>query len=240
MLYGVILAAGSSKRFKNPIKKQFISINNKPLFIYSVDKFISVKKFSKIILVINKTAKNSNIIKRFYKDYKKYIDSGRINIIIGGKERYDSVYNSIKFIDEYYGIKKNDKILIHDSARPNVDILDIKKIISLIDKYKVVTLGYKINDTIKEIEHFKHPLYKVTKTIDRSKYYLISTPQAFNLNILYMAYQKLYTSNTSINFTDDLQIIEHFLHIKPYILDSNPLNIKITTQNDLNMLKYIL
>ena len=40
--------------------------------------------------------------------------------------------------------------------------------------------------------------------------------------------------------TDDLQIIEYYSKTCSYVLDSSSLNFKITTQNDLNMIKYIL
>ena len=47
-------------------------------------------------------------------------------------------------------------------------------------------------------------------------------------------------SSKKLKITDDLQIIEYFSKAKTYILDSSQLNYKITTKNDLNVLKYII
>ena len=240
MLYGVVLAAGSGRRMQSKIKKQYISINNRPIFYYSIDKFLKIKNINKIILVINESDKKSVHIKKFISRYSKYLSSAKINIITGGKERYDSVYNALKYIESYYGISKNDSIIIHDSARPNVDVNDIKKLISKLSKYKAITLACKLSDTIKEISPSATDIKKVVKTLDRSKYYLIQTPQGFNLKLLCECYDKLYSSKNKAKITDDLQIIEYYSKMHSYVIDSSSLNFKITTQNDLNMIKYIL
>ena len=240
MIYGIILAAGKSRRFKDSVKKQFVKLNNKVLFEYSVDKFLNIDKIDKILLVIDKVDKKSSAINSFLKKYNSYILSGKISIIIGGKERYDSVYNSLLYIIENFSISKNDKVLIHDSARPVVDSNDIEKLISCTKKYKVITLGSRIYDTIKSTIELNKNIRIVNGTVDRSRYSLVSTPQAFELSTLVACYSKFYNLKNKKDFTDDIQIIERFSKIKPYILITDNLNIKITTQKDLNMVKYII
>lgn len=240
MIYGVILAAGIGSRMKSKTKKQFMIIKNKPVFYYSVEKFLKINDIDKIILVINNTDKNSKIIKDFIKKYKSEIYNESIHLITGGKERYDSVYNALTFIESIYGIKNNDRVLIHDSARPNVDINDIIKLISFIDKYKAVTLSYKLVDTIKKIKQKNDCLNEIIKTLNRDEYSLITTPQGFNLKILFDAYRKFFNRKTKIKITDDLQIIELYTNFKTYTLNCNKNNIKITTIEDFNMLKCLL
>lgn len=250
MIYGIILAAGNSSRMKLKQKKQFISINGKPILNYSIEKFLSIKKIGVIILVINNNDKNNMVIKNIIKKYSKEISNNKFFIITGGKERYDSVYNSISFISQIFGINIDDKILIHDSARPNVNISDIKCLIDKLNIYKAITLGYKLSDSIKRIKPNKNSdTLAIENSVDRENYYLISTPQGFNLQLLKRCYEKyqkdLHTKYAKINknmykITDDMQIIEYYSKCKTYILDSSNLNFKITIQNDLNMLKYIL
>ena len=240
MIYGIILAAGSGSRMKTKDKKQFIKINNKPVLYYSIDKFLKVKKINRLIMVINKNDFDNSIFKSLLKIYNKDISSGKINFVFGGKERYDSVYNALSFIDEYMDIKSNDKVLIHDSARPNVDINDINNLIKSLNKYKAVTLGYKLSDSIKLIRKSNNSLKQVIKSIDRNSHYLISTPQGFDFKTIYNCYNKFVKSKKKLNITDDMQIIEYFSNEKGYILDSNKLNFKITTKDDLNMIKYII
>lgn len=240
MIYGVILAAGIGSRMKSKTKKQYMILNNKPIFYYSVEKFLKINKINKIILVINNSDKNSKVITDFIKKYNKQIHEESIHLITGGKERYNSVYNAITFIDSIYGIKNNDKVLIHDSARPNVYIKDIEKLIKYLKKYTAVTLSYKLTDTIKKIKIKNECINEVVETLDRDEYSLITTPQGFNLKILFDAYNKFYRSNKKNKITDDLQIVEKFTKLRTYTLNCNKNNIKITTKDDFDMLKYLL
>ena len=240
MLYGIILAAGSGKRMKTKEKKQFMSISNKPILYYSIEKFFKINKFDVIIVVINENDKKNKVILDLIKKYNKNITNHKLYIVLGGKERYDSVYNSLCFINNIYGINKDDKILIHDSARPNVNPKDITNLITTLKEHDAVTLGYKLSDSIKHIKNNNNSIKEVVKSVNRDEYYLISTPQGFNLSKLYNSYQKFIKNKPKHKITDDLQIIEYYSKTKTYILDSSKLNYKITTQDDLNMLKYIL
>ena len=96
----ILLLAGESKRFQYRTKKQFVSINDKPLYCYSLDTFINIKKFNQIILVINKKDINTSNIKYLFDKYKKYFDKNIFKIVYGGKERYNSVYNALKYLND--------------------------------------------------------------------------------------------------------------------------------------------
>ena len=240
MTYGIILAAGQGSRMKTKEKKQFIKILNKPVLFYSVDKFLSIKNIKKLIVVINNDKSNARIFNEILKNYNKEIDAGRLAFVFGGKERYNSVYNALSYLNEYCNVSTKDKVLIHDSARPNVDIKDIKKLLLYLNKYNAITLAYKLSDSIKLIKNIDSNIKLVLKSVDRDNFYLISTPQGFNFKLLFDCYQKFLNSKKSVKITDDLQIIELFSNNKTYILDSSKLNFKITTKDDLNMIKYII
>ena len=111
--YFIILASGQSKRFNSNKPKQFITYKNKALFEHSLDKAISAKLFSKIILVINDK-------KQIKKKYSK-----NVLIINGGKERSDSSLIALKYIKKF----KPNNVLIHDAARPNFTINLLKNLI---------------------------------------------------------------------------------------------------------------
>lgn len=240
MTYGIILAAGQGSRMKTKEKKQFVKIRNKPVLFYSVDKFLSIKDIKKLIVVINNDKSNARIFNEILKNYNKEIDAGRLAFVFGGKERYNSVYNALSYLNEYCNVSTKDKVLIHDSARPNVDIKDIKKLLLYLNKYNAITLAYKLSDSIKLIKNIDSNIKLVLKSVDRDNFYLISTPQGFNFKLLFDCYQKFLNSKKSVKITDDLQIIELFSNNKTYILDSSKLNFKITTKDDLNMIKYII
>ena len=240
MTYGIILAAGQGSRMKTKEKKQFIKILNKPVLFYSIDKFLTIKNIKKLIVVINNDKSNARIYNEILKNYNKEIDTGRLAFVFGGKERYNSVYNALSYLNEYCNISSKDKVLIHDSARPNVDIKDIKKLMLYLNKYSAITLAYKLSDSIKLIKNIDKNVKLVLKSVDRDDFFLISTPQGFNFKLLFDSYHKFLKSKKTVKITDDLQIVELFTNKKTYILDSSKLNFKITTKDDLNMIKYII
>lgn len=240
MTYGIILAAGQGSRMKTKEKKQFVKIRNKPVLFYSIDKFLSIKIIKKLIVVINNDKSNERIFNVILKNYNKEIETGRLAFVFGGKERYNSVFNALSYLNEFCNVSTKDKVLIHDSARPNVDIKDIKKLMLYLNKYKAITLAYKLSDSIKQIKSINNNVKLVLQSVDRDKFYLVSTPQGFNFRLLFDCYRKFLKSKNTLKITDDLQIIELFSKNKTYVLDSSKLNFKITTQDDLNMIKYII
>lgn len=238
MVYSIILAAGKSKRMNTKIKKQFMKINDKQVLFYSIDNFLKNKKISKHIIVFNKDDLNKKYFKEFLETYKKQISNKKIIFILGGDERYYSVYNALDYISNNLKYDNKTKILIHDAARPYVKNNDIDNLIKNLNIYDAISLATNINDTIKEVIPNKN-INKVVKTVDRNKYFLIKTPQGFNYLLLYKSYKKFLNSKVR-NITDDLQIIENFSNKKTYLLNSSALNIKITKKEDLFFIKNLL
>ena len=234
----ILLAGGSSSRFGSNTKKQFVKINNKFLFSFSLDKFIKSKIISKYIIVLPKEY-NKNIIKYFDTNYKNLFKKNIIFFVAGGIKRYDSVYNALNFIWQNFKIDKKTNVLIHDSARPFVDVNDIINLSKHIIKYKSVSLATKVVDTMKICISDDNKII-VKKTIDREKIFSIKTPQGFNFKILKSAYDKFLSNKKNINITDDLQIIENFTKFKSYLIDSSSENIKITKKNDLKYFKLLI
>ena len=231
----ILLLAGESKRFKYKTKKQFISINDKPLFCYSLDTFIKTKKINQYILVINKKDINTDNIKYLFDNYKKYFDKEIFKIVYGGKERYNSVFNALKYLDDNKLVDYKSKILIHDSSRPFVNIKDILKVFNSLDIYKSVTLSQTVTNTIKIVKNTK--TLQVDSTPDRKLLYEIYTPQGFIFKYIYDAYNKFMKADKKINITDDIQIIELFSNIKSYLILGDRNNIKITYKSDIDILK---
>jgi len=78
---------------------------------------------------------------------------------------------------------------------------------------------------------------KVIETLDRSKLWLIQTPQMFPFEIIKKAHEKAVEDN--FIGTDDASLVER-LNIPVYIVEGDPLNIKITTKDDLLWIEGII
>ena len=186
--YFIILASGQSKRFNSKKLKQFSIYKNKALFKHSLEKAMKSKLFKKIILVVNN---KKSIKEKFPKN---------VSIIKGGKERSDSSLIALKYIKKF----KPNNVLIHDAARPFLNIKVLENLISSI-KNQPENNGYvvaeKVNSTIKKIKNMH-----IEKTISRDDIWLAQTPQAFKFKDMIKIYGKI---DNLDKYTDDSSIMEN-------------------------------
>ena len=136
----IIVGAGSGERFGS--YKQVETINNQPVYKYSIDAFIDSDCFSQIILAIPKKLL-SVIPNQLTEDRYK-------NIVVceGGNTRAQSVYSAFSIITE----NEKNKIFIHDAARPLISTQTILKLVHFSKKEKAVVLAKKINETVKSVK----------------------------------------------------------------------------------------
>ncbi|TKZ35638.1 IspD/TarI family cytidylyltransferase [Brachyspira catarrhinii] len=230
----ILLIAGSSKRFLGKIKKQFVKINNKPLFIYTLESMLKFK-FDNIIIASLK--EDLNNIKKIIN--KNLLNGENISYVEGGSERVYSVYNAMKFIKE--NNINTDFVFIHDGVRPIVSKKEIKELYDNVVKKNAVILASKVVDTIKKVDSKKN----IIETIDRNFIYRAATPQAFNFRRYMMAMEK-YMSDVKYKkrlgkkiATDDAEIYSAYAG-KVAIVECSSNNIKITNKEDLNLFLNLL
>ena len=225
----ILLIAGSSRRFLGKIKKQFVKINNKPLFIYTLEAMLKFK-FDNVIIASLKEDLN-NIKKTISKNL---LNSENIHYVEGGSERVYSVYNAMKFIKE--NNIKTDFVFIHDGVRPIVSKKEIKELYDMVIKKNAAILASKVVDTIKKVDSKKN----IIETIDRNFLYRAATPQAFNFR-KYMIAMERYMNDRKYKerlgkkiATDDAEIYSAYAG-KVAIVECSANNIKITNKEDLNL-----
>lgn len=209
----IIPAGGTSSRFGNK-NKLLEKIYDKEVIRYTIEAF-EKSDVDEIIICAN-----INIIEELKEIFK---NSQKVKIIEGGATRQESVFNGLK-------ASECDYVLIHDGARPMISTDLINSAIEEVKTKKALTVATKTIDTIKEVIDGK-----IVRTIDRAKLYNTQTPQAFEYNLIKDAHMKLYGKN----FTDDAGMLEE-LGQTVYILNGSYKNIKITTQNDIDIAKIYL
>lgn len=219
----VIVAAGTGSRMNMGINKQFIKLEGKEIIAYTIEKFYNNSNIEDIVVVVKED--ESDFFKKEILD--KY-NFKNIKIAYGGKERQDSVYNGLKLLD-----KKCHVVLIHDGARPFVSDKIIDNCIKEAKNHKAVVVGVPVKDTIKVIDKDKY----IVDTPNRSVLWAVQTPQTFDYNILIDAYKDAFKNG--FYGTDDAMLVER-IGYKVKMVEGSYNNIKITTQEDLNIGSQIL
>ncbi len=212
----IILAAGQGNRMGTSTNKQYLNLNHLPILSYTLQAFESSIRVNEIIILVRE--EDIIICKEIVEDFN--IKKAK-KIIVGGKERYNSVYNGLQEID-----KRTNIVAVHDGARPLIKPEDINFVIDMAYNYDAAILGVKVNDTIKTVNDDNC----VMNTPERDKLWTIQTPQAFKLEILNKAYEKAIENN--IFSTDDSMLVEQIGYTVK-VVEGSYSNIKITNPEDI-------
>lgn len=227
----IILSGGKGKRMGTSVSKQYLMLNEKPILYYTLESF-NQSNIDNIIIV----ASQSDISYVQSEIVDKYNISKVQAIIEGGAERYNSVYNGLKYIESNLNVlKKTEYVLIHDGARPFISVEIINKTIDEVDSYKACIVGMPVKDTIKIVDADEN----VSSTPDRNNLWQIQTPQAFQYRLIMDAYEKVISSCIT-NITDDSMVLETVSDKKIHLIKGSYENLKITTPEDLEVGKTIL
>jgi 2-C-methyl-D-erythritol 4-phosphate cytidylyltransferase len=221
--FAVILpAAGKSSRFRDQhYKKPFAPLDGRPVWMHAADRFANRKDVCQTLLVIAPDDRE-----HFTEKFGGNAALLGIEIVDGGAQRYDSVAKAVERIKP-----DADYIAVHDAARPCIVDEWIDAVFAAAVKTGAAILASPINGTIKRSGGDQ----TVAETVARDNLWEAQTPQVFRRQLLIDAYARRGDSRA----TDDAQLVER-LGQKVAIVPGSPMNIKITTKEDLRIASALL
>lgn len=220
-VFAVIPSGGLGKRVNSPLPKQYIKFNDKEIIAYTIEVFQKSNLIDGIVIAAQKEF--YDLIKEIK---EKYSFTKIINIVEGGKERQNSVYNAL--ISLPYD---NDSLIaVHDAVRP---LLSQKILTDAIETAKIngcAVVASKAKDTLITGNEF------VQSYIDREEIFIVQTPQVFRYDILLEAMKKAEKENF---IGTDESILVHRLGNKINIVEGSSLNFKITNTDDIKLFEIL-
>lgn len=145
-------------------------------------------------------------------------------LVAGGARRRDSVANGIAALDP-----RTEVVLVHDAARPLVSAALIERLLAAVAVHPAVIPAVPVSDTVKRVRGDT-----VVETLDRAALVLVQTPQAFRVDLLRRALQR-----DDTDATDEAVLVER-LPEPVRTIAGDPLNLKVTTPRDLDLLRALL
>lgn len=218
----IIPAGGSGKRTGLDIPKQYYKVKGKEIIVYTLEAFQNSNVIDEIVI-----AANASYIDYLLELKNTYKLSKILNIVEGGKERQDSVFNALSSLIA----DKNDNIYVHDAARPLVDQRIINESFNLVNEYGSVVTAIKARDTLLKGE------LKVESYLSRENVFYVQTPQTFKYEILQNAFD--IANNQKFIGTDESMLVKNAGY-SIRILDGSILNFKITTKEDCLLLEKLV
>jgi 2-C-methyl-D-erythritol 4-phosphate cytidylyltransferase len=209
----VIVAGGSGQRMGTDIPKQFLTIQGKPIFIYSIDRFREAFADIEIILVLPNT----------YHDFASErlhefgYDKTAFQLVDGGLTRFHSVHNGLSRVPD------GAVVFIHDAVRC---LLSVDLIYRCYDS--CITQGstvpvIKVKDSIRRRDPDGS-----TYILPREELYIVQTPQTFLGKVIREAFKQDFQPA----FTDEASVLE-CAGGKVHLVEGEESNIKITFPDDL-------
>lgn len=234
MNIALLLAAGKSKRFGG--NKLFAVLDSKPVIFHSLKLLENSSDVDRIFIAANpqnRLAVMKLVRREKFKKVKK--------IFLGGCTRYESVTKIIPkiFSKNFLRGKFPQNIIIHNAANPLATQKEIVRCLSVLKPgISGAAAGCKIHSTIKQAatNGWDAPI-SVEQTIPRQNLWCVETPQVVRTKDFLKACKNL--PRQEFDYTDDLSVLEA-AGMNTVIVEASPQNKKITSREDLEMLKMFM
>jgi 2-C-methyl-D-erythritol 4-phosphate cytidylyltransferase len=217
--YGLIVAAGQGSRYGG--YKQFVSLAGEPVLIRCIRAFERCPMISGLVVV--GPPRRMGLVRRMLRVHKV---CKLIGVVRGGETRAESVEAGLALLPAH-GF-----VAVHDAARPIIHPGMLSRGLRVCRSRGAATYGHPVTDTLKRIAG-----RDIVATVDRSRLVAIQTPQFFNLELLRRAHAA--ASRARLNATDDCELVER-LGVRPLLIPGPKTNLKLTTPDDLIVMRALL
>lgn len=214
----IIVAGGSGTRMGTELPKQFLLVGGVPVLMHTIRNFHDFDHSLRLILVLPEVeiASWSDLCRQFQFAIPH-------QVISGGDTRFQSVKNGLSLASGC------DLIAVHDGVRPFVSHDTLTRCFRCADENGTAIPVLAVTESLR-----KGSLDK-SAPVDRSRYYLVQTPQVFKASIIHRSYNQSWIPG----FTDDASVIE-YAGTAVHLVLGNRENIKITFPEDLMIAELFL
>ena len=220
MNIALIFAGGIGQRFgSHPTPKQFLTLYDKPIIIYTLEKFQNHPEIDHIVVSCV-----SGWEEKLKEMAEKYNITKLKHVVTGGQTSQESKLNALHKIEEY--APKDAIVLLHDGVRPLIDGDLITRNIECVKKHgNAVTV-----DPFTETGVVSYDKKTVGSVLDRDKLYIAKAPQSFYLKQLLYAHEQGRSMPETVAI-DTCSILSKLGH-QIFFVECGSTNIKITRQED--------
>jgi 2-C-methyl-D-erythritol 4-phosphate cytidylyltransferase len=219
----ILVAAGKGTRMGPNVDKIFLELAGKPVIAHTWQRFANAKCIDEIILVVRDGMQSA-----FQEIAETFSIKKSFRLVVGGKERQDSVWNGLEAVSPNTEI-----VAIQDAARPCTSEALIEATIAAARETGAAVAAQAITDTIKESADGK----MIERTLDRSCLWAVQTPQTFRLQVIKRALAEV--RNRGLLVTDDTAACDLIGQPVRLVVTVQP-NPKVTRPEDLPYISLLL
>ena len=215
----MLAAAGRGSRLGGAIPKQYLELHDgRSVLDCTIARLLKSAVADSVIVALPPNDQH-------FSQRSAYHQHPQVHTIVGGATRARSVANAVAYAREHHG--EQCWLLVHDAARPFVDIDDLHKLVAHIEhNNSACALAAPVRDSVYQAE----PNGQIAASLN-IKLWRAFTPQAARVADLAEAFHAVGTGAEVRDEISALRAIDR----PTQLLDSSSLNFKITTMDDLNL-----
>jgi 2-C-methyl-D-erythritol 4-phosphate cytidylyltransferase len=229
MIVALLTAAGVGSRMNLEIPKQFLHVDNKPLIVYTLEKFQAHPSIDAIVVVTLPSW--MDVLRAYAKQYEitklRWIEKG-------GSTGQESIHNGLVKINEEVG-DEDTVVMIHDGNRCMVSSEIISDSIAVFKENGSAVASIPCVEAV-----FRSPDggKSSTVSIPREQLFRTQTPHTYALKKLLWAHAE--AEKKGIEETAASCVLMSELGETVYFSKGSEENLKITTAEDLNIFESLL
>lgn len=229
MNIAILTAGGIGSRTHQDLPKQFITVNNKPIIIYTLEAFQQHPNIDEIYVACLEGWEN------VLEAYAKQFNITKLKrIVCGGATGQASIYNAMRAIKEDYDNTSEIVVLIHDGNRPMVS-QDV--ITDNIVKQKVYGSAVTVIPTT-EVVFVSRDGVSSNESLNREELWRTQTPHAYKFDELFGVHCRAIGDGIT-NTAASCSLMQKYGY-PTYFSKGSEKNIKITTVEDIEIFKALL
>jgi len=223
----LIIAGGSGNRMHQDIPKQFLTVNEKPVIVYTLEAFQKHPEIEAIAVVCIEGWEN------VLWAYSKQFNITKLKCVVsGGLNGQDSIRNGVYELEKHY--KSDDIVLIHDAIRPLVSAEIISDNIRVVREYGNAITVIPCAEAMLQTEDG----FVSVGSYPRDRLKRTQTPQAFKIGDICNLHRRALEAGITNSVASCTLMIE--MGEKVYFSAGSEKNIKLTTVEDIDIFKALL
>ena len=236
-IWGLVAAAGAGLRFGADTPKQFVPLAGRPMLAHAIEGLAADGRVRSVMVVLPPGGP------AFHRLGLRF--GRRVLLAEGGGDRSGSVANGLARLAAAAGAGPEDRVLVHDAARPCLHPEDLAALIDAgLEHPTGALLASPVRDTLKRArtDQGRGGAVVVEATVSRDGMWRALTPQMFRLADLAAALSEV--SGRGATVTDDAEAIEGWAARRgrppPRLVEARYENLKVTVPGDLDAAARVL
>lgn len=229
--FALIMAGGVGARMGADIPKQFITVHDKPIIAYTLERFQRHPEIDAIGVVCVEGW--GDVVERYAREY----GISKLEWVIpGGASYLDSIREGVYHLEGELG--EDDLVLVHNSVQPMLDAEVVSDALRVARAHGAAVSALPYNDQLYVVD--ADDPTSTTHPLERGTLRRVTTPNVYRFGLIDAAYHRVEDEGIDVSGISGICVMMATLGTRLHFAAGSEKNIKITTKDDIVTFKAFL